>query len=81
MAILFVVEIISFMSHSTETMVVLDQSHDQMVRLRSLVPPPSTSPSFLLSLLLLVAEKLVPSLFARLVARFYFRRQSSWMGW
>jgi len=52
MAILFVVEIISFMSHSTETMVVLDQSHDQMVRLRSLAPPslhlsllPSLAPS------------------------------------
>ncbi|GAB5032688.1 rab7 family, partial [Nannochloropsis oceanica] len=33
MAILCVVEIISFMSHTTETMVVLDQSHDQMIRI------------------------------------------------
>lgn len=38
MAILFVVEIISFMSHSTETVVVLDQSHDQMVCLRPSLP-------------------------------------------
>jgi hypothetical protein len=32
MLVLFIVELVSFMSHSTETMVVLDPSNDQMVR-------------------------------------------------
>lgn len=55
MAILFVVELVSFMSHSTETMVVLDQSHDQMVRPCSRAFPPSLSPS-LPSLFLVALE-------------------------
>lgn len=34
MLVLFVVELVGFLSHTTETMVVLDPSNDQLVRRR-----------------------------------------------
>ncbi len=32
MVLLFIIEFVGFLSHNTETMVVLDQSNDQLVR-------------------------------------------------
>src|SRR6056297_3468278 len=44
MVALFIVELISFMSHRTETMVVLDHSHDQLVRAHTSPLEPCLSP-------------------------------------